>query len=64
MSKVKVNSGERNWMCIIIMDAFSLKVTATNLLAAVGVLNVNPRKLKKENHSLLLTELLCSFNNN
>ncbi len=40
----------------------SLKVTTSNLLAAVSVLNVNPRKLNKE--SLLLTELLCSFNNN
>ncbi len=33
-----------NRMCIIILDALSLKVTAPNLLAAVGVLNVNPRK--------------------
>ncbi len=32
------------------------------LLAAVSVLNGNPRKCKKE--YLLLTELLCSFNNN
>ncbi len=51
-------------MCIIILDALSFKVTTPNLLAAVGVLNVNPRKLKKENHSLLLIELLCSFNKN
>ncbi len=48
-----------------ILDALSLKVTAPDLLAAVGVLNVNPRKLMKENYSLqLLTELLSSFNNN
>ncbi len=47
-------------MCIIILDALSLKVT--NLLAAVSVLNVNPRQFTKE--YLLLTELLCSFNNN
>ncbi len=31
-------------MCIIILDALSLKVTASNLIAAVGVLDVNPRK--------------------
>ncbi len=55
-------------MCIIILDVFSLKVTASNVLAAVAVLKVNPRKWKKE--SLLLTEfvklkfLLCSFKNN
>ncbi len=47
-----------------ILDALSLKVTAPDLLAAVGVLNVYPRKLKKENHLQLLTELLSSFNNN
>ncbi len=64
MFEVKVNNWERNRMCIIILDALSFKVTTPNLLAAVGVLNVNPRKLKKENHSLLLIELLCSFNKN
>ncbi len=31
-------------MCIIILDALSLKVTVPNLLSAVGVLNVNTRK--------------------
>ncbi len=50
---------KRNQICIIILDTLSLKVTASNLLSAVGVLNVNPKKWKKE--SLLLTELLCSF---
>ncbi len=60
----EVINWDKNWMCIIIVDGFSLKVSAPNYLATVGVLNVNPRKWKKENHSLLLTELLCSFNNN
>ncbi len=64
--KLSVMSWKRNRLCIIIFnvifDALCLKVTAHHLLAAVGVLNVNPRKWKKENHSLLLTELLCSFN--
>ncbi len=55
MSEQNVN---RKQMCIIILDALSLNVTMPNL--AVGVLNVNPRKYR-ENHSLLLTELLCIF---
>ncbi len=42
-------------MCII-MDVLSLKVIAPNLLAAVGVLNVNPRNYIRENHSQLFTE--------
>ncbi len=61
MSYVKVNSGERNRMCIIIME-LSLKVTTHNLLAAVR--NASTKKNESVNHSLLLTELLSSFNNN
>ncbi len=37
---------KKNRMCII-MDVLSLKVIARNLLAAVSVLNVNPRKLNQ-----------------
>ncbi len=59
MSEQNVN---RKQMYIIILDALALKVTMPNLLA-VGVLNINPRKYR-ENHSLLLTELLCIFNKN
>ncbi len=33
-------------MCII-LDVLSLKVIVPNLLAAVGVLNLNPRKLNQ-----------------
>ncbi len=53
-------------MCIVILDALSLKVDRAqfSLLAAVGVLNVNPRNEMGENHSQLFTELLCSFNKN
>ncbi len=47
---------KRNQICIIILDTLSLKVTASNLLSAVGVLNVNPKKWKKE--SLVLTEFV------
>ncbi len=36
-----------------------LKVIAPNLLAAVGVLNVNLRHSIREKHSQLFTELLC-----
>ncbi len=47
-------------MCIIIMDALSLKVTAPNLLElSVSLMLIQENE--KENHSLLLTELL--FNN-
>ncbi len=35
--------------------AFTMQVTVPNL-AAVGVLNFNTRKGKKENHSLIWTE--------
>ncbi len=49
-------------MCII-MDVLSLKVIAPNLLDAVSVLNVNPRKLnqRKITHSSLLNKPTCSL---
>ncbi len=46
------------------MDALSLKVTAPNLLELSVSLMLIQENEKKDNHSLLLTELLCSFNNN
>ncbi len=45
------------------MDVLSLKVIAPNLLAAVSVLYVNPRKLnqRKSLTALYWTSLLCSL---
>ncbi len=39
------------------IQALFLNVTASNFLAAVSVLNVNPKN-ERENHLLLFTELL------
>ncbi len=51
MSYVKVNSWERNRMCIIILDALSLKVTAPNLLElSVSLMLIQENERKKNTH--------------
>ncbi len=51
MSEVKVNSLARNCMCIIILDALSLKVTASNLLKlSESLMLIQENERKKITH--------------
>ncbi len=54
---LRESSWERNRMCIIILEALSLKVTAPNLLELLVFFLMKI----KENQSLLLIDLLCSL---